>query len=535
MTTSTPTSGLGRFVAELRRRHVVRVALAYGAVGFVLLQAAEIVLPAFLPNFEADAALRVVVVGFLLLFPVVVALAWVYEITPQGIRSMEELDAEAGLPSSGRLAPRLGLLLFTMLAAGSAGLWWYRTDAAAVDAFEARRIERQSPFVRATTTDASGPIRSLAVLPLQDFSPDGDANGYFAAGMHEALISRLSQLGTVRVISRTSTEGYRREGKSLPQIGADLGVDAVVEGSVLRADGRVRITVQLVHAASDTHLWASDYEREMQDIIALQSDVAQAIASEIDSRLDGEPEIRVTSADGALGTESPSPAETGADTSPPAGPVPSVATPESAPVAPQVQDAVMRGRFALRDEGAVGVAEAERFFEEALAYDSAFVPAMTGLAGAHLLRGLEGGGPEALRELLDARAIAVRAVRGDSTSVEAHEVLASTEEAIAEFALRMDDAAPDFEGATQFVQLGGDSVLIISAEDTTRLARDEAPTASATEMGRLIQVALANDSRGSRSVHDEIRSMVRLEVGGRYEEAVGRSRAALERFPDEPV
>jgi TolB-like protein/tetratricopeptide (TPR) repeat protein len=533
MQTSSPTSGLGRFVAELRRRHVVRVAVAYGAVGFVLLQAAEIVLPAFLPGFEADAALRVVVVGFLLLFPVVVALAWVYEITPQGIRSMEDLDAEAGRPSSGRLAPRLGLLGLTILAAGSAGLWWYRTDSAALDAMEARRIERQSPFVRATTTDASGPIRSLAVLPLQDFSPDGDADGYFAAGMHEALISQLSQLGTVRVISRTSTEGYRREGKSLPQIGADLGVDAVVEGSVLRADGRVRITVQLVHAASDTHLWASDYEREMQDIIALQSDVAQAITSEIESRLDGEPAVTVASADepsDEVGGSDPSPAP---GSHSPVAATPVVAAPASTPVAPQVQDAVMRGRFALRDEGEVRVAEAERFFEEALAHDSTFVPALTGLAGAHLIQGLDGG-PEALRELLDARAIAVRAVRRDSMSAEAHEVLASTEEAIAEFALRMDGFAEDVDGAVRFVQLGGDSVLVIAADDTTRIARGEAPTASATEMGRMMQVAIANDPRGSRTVGDEMRSMLRLEVGGRFEDAVGRSRAALERFPDEP-
>jgi hypothetical protein len=99
----------------------------------------------------------------------------------------------------------------------------------------------------------------------------------------------------------------------------------------------------------------------------------------------------------------------------------------------------------------------------------------------------------------------------------------------------MDGMVQDVDGGVQFVRMGGDSVLIISAQDTTRLARGEAPTASATEMGRLIQVALANDSRGSRTVGDEMRSMLRLEVGGHYEEALGRSRVALDRFPDDPV
>lgn len=516
MSDSPPRSNLARFVAELRRRHVVRVSIGYAAASFVLLQTAEIVLPAFLPGFEADAALRIVVVAVLLLFPVVVALAWVYEITPQGIVAMEVMDAEAGRPATGRLLPRIALLALTVVVAGSAGLWWYQTDSEAQAARETafqRRLDEgaggETVFQAATTEDAGTPIRSLAVLPLDDY---GDAtaadDAWFAAGMHEAIISQLSQLGTVRVISRTSSEGYDREGRSMPQVGADLGVDAVVEGSVLRADGRVRITVQLIHAASDTHLWAQDYDRDLEDVLTLQREVATAIAEEIETRL----EDRTT----------PSTAAT--------TPV-AVAAPAT-PVAPELQDAVMRGRFALRDAdaGDPEVISAERHFTEALALDSSFAPALTGLAGVHLLRGLgEPEGPEALGELLDAREIAVRAVEMDSTSVEAREVLVSTEEALAEHGLRL--ARYAVEIGRQMEPMGSDSVRLVSDGDTTVFHRAEAPVASATEMGRMIQIAMARDE--TDNAIDDLRSIVRLEVVGRFDEALARAHSALEDFPDD--
>ena len=137
---------------------------------------------------------------------------------------------------------------------------------------------------------ADTPIRSLVVLPLDDFSLDpAGTPDPFVAGMHDALVSQLSQLGTVGVISRATAEAYDREGKSLSRIAGDLGVDAVVEGSVLNADGQVRITVQLVSAASDRYVWARDYERALADVITLQREVASAAALEIGALLGGPP------------------------------------------------------------------------------------------------------------------------------------------------------------------------------------------------------------------------------------------------------
>ncbi len=127
---------------------------------------------------------------------------------------------------------------------------------------------------------APGQIRSLAVLPLENFSGD-PAHDYFADGMTEALITDLAKIRALRVISRTSAMQYKGVRKPLPEIGRELGVDAVIEGSVLRSGDRVRIGAQLIHAASDQHLWAESYERDFRDILALQSEIARQVASEV--------------------------------------------------------------------------------------------------------------------------------------------------------------------------------------------------------------------------------------------------------------
>lgn len=269
------------FVQELRRRHVVRTALGYAAAVFVVLQLAEIVLPAFQSPFQADATLRLLVVGAVLLFPVVLAVAWVYEITPLGIRSMEEVDAEEGVEPHGSLSHRAAFLGITVAAVLGAGTWWSRTAEAIPDPSAFRTA---SFFEVDRTTDAQAPIHSLAVLPLEDISAE-TGQEYFALGMHDILLSELSRLDFIRVLSRTSVMQYAPRGRSMSQIGDELNVDAVVEGQVLRSEGQVRITVRLYHAGSETQLWSETYERELADVIALQREVAEAVTTEIEMRL----------------------------------------------------------------------------------------------------------------------------------------------------------------------------------------------------------------------------------------------------------
>jgi TolB-like protein/DNA-binding winged helix-turn-helix (wHTH) protein/Flp pilus assembly protein TadD len=194
-------------------------------------------------------------------------------------------------------------------------------------------------------------IRSLAVLPLENLSTD-PAQEYFSDGMTDALITDLAQIGGVKVISRTSTIQYKRTRKSLPEIARDLNVDGVVEGTVQRSGDRVRITVQLIHASSDTHIWASSYERDMRDVLALERNVTEDVARQVQARLAGE-------------TQAQAPR----------------------PVKPEALEAYLQGNYYLNRYGKGGGGEekvrAAEYFQQAIVAGPNFAPAYKGLADAH--------------------------------------------------------------------------------------------------------------------------------------------------------
>jgi TolB-like protein len=164
-----------------------------------------------------------------------------------------------------RLTPSRWLLFATIIVLLMAGLVWFL-------------FWRPAPPVQ------PGQIESLAVLPLVNLSSD-PAQEYFADGVTDALIGNLAKIGALRVISRTSAMHYKDTKKSLPQIARELKVDAVVEGTVLRSGDRVLIRAQLIHAATERHLWVETYERDLSDILKLQSEVAQTIAREIQTKV----------------------------------------------------------------------------------------------------------------------------------------------------------------------------------------------------------------------------------------------------------
>jgi TolB-like protein/Tfp pilus assembly protein PilF len=238
-------------------------------------------------------------------------------------------------------------------------------------------------------------IRSLAVLPLEDFSGNPD-QGYFADGMTEAIIGRLSAIRDLRVVSRTSVMQYKSMPKPVPAIAKELSVDAIVEGSVQRAGQRVQITVQLIRGASDEHLWSKSYERELVDALALQGEVAQAIAQQIEVALTGKERNRLTA---------------------------------SRPIAPEVYESYLQGRYQLHKGSHKGskaaVEESVRHFERAIRVDPTFAPAYVALATAY---SVFGGTAIAVSSVVEASPKAVAAARKalelDPHEMEAHLVLA---------------------------------------------------------------------------------------------------------------
>jgi TolB-like protein/lipopolysaccharide biosynthesis regulator YciM len=204
-------------------------------------------------------------------------------------------------------------------------------------------------FLRRSPTIVASEIKSLAVLPLEDLS-GGQAQDYFADGMTEALITDLARIGALRVISRTSVMRYKGERRPLPEIARELNVDAVIVGSVLRSGDRVRISAQLIHAASDQHLWAESYERDMRDILALQSEVARRIAQEIRIKLTPEQQARLANV---------------------------------RPVNPEAYDYYLRGKFHSGRTNKLDNETAIAMLEHAVAIDTTFAAAYAGLARAY--------------------------------------------------------------------------------------------------------------------------------------------------------
>lgn len=369
-------SSLGEFVDEIRRRHVVRFALGYAAAAFVVLQLAEIVFPAF---GIGESGLRLLVIVTALGFPPSLVLAWLYDLTTDGIRRTED---QASSPVLHRVAAG-GLLVATVGVTGALGLYLARQGVLDVPASGTDG----AGLSQAVAYDASQPIRSIAVLPLQDFSP-GDDQAYFTSSMHEELIAKLSMLDEIRVVSRTSVMRYAGTTTSVPDIGRELDVDVIVEGSVTRTPERTRVTLQLIHAPSDSHIETLQWDRaSVEDVLAFQTEIAQEVVSKVSNQLDA-----------------------------------SVITEAALDVDPAAQDAYFRGRYEYERGTPEGYRMALQYFEEAVQEDPEFAPALAGLAGARFLLELE---DTAVSDDMIRRAHeeAMTATRLDSTSVEAQEVL----------------------------------------------------------------------------------------------------------------
>ncbi len=242
------------FFEEVKRRKVYRVAVAYVIAAGGIIQLGSAAFPAWeLPNW----ALRLVIVLLLVGFPIALILAWAFDVTPQGIRATPNV----AMPRTNRRRNIIMLVATGVIVSAIAGFFLLPRISSA------RKIDK-----------------SIAVLPFENLS-DEKENAYFADGIQDDILTNLSRIGDLKVISRTSVMQYRGKAPNIRDIGKALGVSTVLEGSVRRSGNKVRINVQLIDANSDQHIWANDYDRDLTDVFAIQSDLAHEIANALQAKL----------------------------------------------------------------------------------------------------------------------------------------------------------------------------------------------------------------------------------------------------------
>src|SRR5437868_3245205 len=285
------------FFSELKRRNVYKVAVAYVVVSWLLIQAASIMLPAF----EAPAWLMKIIIGALFVgFPIALGFSWAFEITPEGIKRESEVSPNESIAHH---TGRKLFVLTTIVAVIAAGLFaWqmFRPHRSTDTVVEAASFPPKSDG-KLTASPTTGPAaatasvsdKSIAVLPFDNLSDD-KANAYFAEGIQDEILTRLSKIAALKVISRTSTKKYQSAPDNLREVGRQLGVANVLEGSVQKIANAVHVNVQLIRVVTDEHLWAESYNRKLDDVFGVEAEVASAIAEELNAKLSGTEQKAVT-------------------------------------------------------------------------------------------------------------------------------------------------------------------------------------------------------------------------------------------------
>ena len=331
----------GNFFAELKRRNVYKVAVAYIVAGWALSQGIAQVFPVFdIPNW----AIRMIVLLIILGLPVALVLAWAFEITPQGIKRTEAADA---MPQARRQRKHAWIYIVVVSGLISIGLFLL-----------GRYTAINAPPRQSEAIAGSLPQKSIAVLPFESLSED-KSNAYFAGGVQDEILTRLAKVADLKVISWTSTQHFNSAPGNLPQIAEQLGVANVLEGSVQKVADQVRVNVQLINALTDAHLWAETYDRKLTDIFAVESDIAKAIAENLQAKLTGSEKNEM----------SKKPTENS-----------------------EAYELYLKGRFFWNKRTSADMKTALGYFEQAANVDPNYAVAYAGMADCYLLLPLYGGG-----------------------------------------------------------------------------------------------------------------------------------------------
>jgi len=326
---------------ELKRRNVVKVAVAYAIVGWLLIEVASTVLP----TFEAPRwVLQTLTFVFILGFPVALILAWAYELTPEGLKKEKDVDRSESITHiTGRK------LDFTIIAVLVLALVYFGFDKFVLG--PSRDAELVQAATEAVTENVETADKSIAVLAFADLSPEGDQE-YFSDGVSEEILNDLAQIPDLHVTSRSSAFRFKGQGVDIPTVAKQLGVANVLEGSVRKSGKRIRITAQLIDARNGFHLWSETYDRELEDIFAVQDEISTAIVLALKEHLGlkGDAAPRVIA---AANTEA--------------------------------HEAYLRGRHLVTQSTLFGREEAIREFEKAISLDPDYALAHAELALATIL------------------------------------------------------------------------------------------------------------------------------------------------------
>lgn len=333
-----------RFFAELKRRRVFRVVAVYGIVAFVVLQVVDLAVPALL---LPDWTLRLIALFLLAGFPVAVVLAWAFEQTPEGWKRTDpaapgEIDAIVSEPASRRWPSGL-LALLGIIALLFGAAWVGRQTVRPIG--DGNDVTGNSGLPRLAMGSAPRDDRpTIGVLPFADMSPAGDQE-YFSDGITEELLNTLAKISDLKVMARTSAFAFKGENLDMRAVGDSLGARYLVEGSVRKASDQLRITAQLIDAEDGSHLWSESYDRRLENVFEIQSEIARAIADELRVPLGLDEGQSLVAATEDL----------------------------------KAFDLYLAGRARIRERGE-SVFEAIELFEAAIAQDSTWAPAWAGLA-----------------------------------------------------------------------------------------------------------------------------------------------------------
>ncbi len=363
---------MSSFFAELRRRNVIRVAIAYGIVGWILTEVASVVFEAFeFPTWGIQLFISFVALGF----PMALIFAWAFEMTPEGLKREKDVDRSQSItPRTGR---KLDFIIIGTLAL-----------ALVVVVIDNYVLDRKpGPEIAVDSSD----VKTVAVLPFVNMSDD-PANEYFSDGISEELLNVLVRIDGLRVSSRTSSFAFKDKDVSIPVIAQELNVDHVVEGSVRKSGNKVRVTAQLIDVKSDTHLWSATYDRELEDIFVIQDEIAGNIVEA----------LKV-----ALGT--------GADNAAMASGRPTENL--------EAYELLMQGRYIWHRRGEENIRKSIELFNEAIELDPEFARAHSALAAAYTTLPGYSNEPDTVA-FPRAESAAKKALSIDASLAEPHAVLA---------------------------------------------------------------------------------------------------------------